>query len=227
MTKLDEQRILDLKDELSYVDERITDLNKERKKLINEIKEIEAIEAKNALFAQASPTKKRVLIAQDVINSIRASQYTADTGIWCKLNTNKELSNQRGEQLQHLLQDTANTSCRVCALGACFTSAVKLGNDQLIDDHIVANHGANLSENDAPPSRNRIIKRYFTPDQSKLIELAYEQGNGWYKLENVRGKEVLAISKKAVAFGRKYQDDSGRMIAIMENIVKNNGTFKP
>lgn len=46
----------------------------------------------------------------------------------------------------------------------------------------------------------------FSASQWHRIEIAYEDSPKWFK---------------------RYEDDTARLIAILKNIIKNNGTFKP
>lgn len=41
------------------------------------------------------------------------------------------------------------------------------------------------------------------------------------------GEYTPGIGDKAVKFGRKYKTPKNRLIAIMKNIIKNKGEFKP
>lgn len=66
-----------------------------------------------------------------------------------------------------------------------------------------------------------MLHRYFTSRQLALIEFTFENGEGYYKDGDVTNVEA------ATAFHAKYEDDAERMAAIMQNIVDNNGTFRP
>ena len=66
------------------------------------------------------------------------------------------------------------------------------------------------------------MKKIFTRNQLALIENAFETGRGVYKYQ---AGEVAA--EKAFLFGSKFVDEDKRMIAIMQNIIDNKGTFKP
>jgi hypothetical protein len=64
------------------------------------------------------------------------------------------------------------------------------------------------------------LTSYFSPEQIGLIELAFERGDGWYPADTTD-------DDNAVEFGERYQYNTNRMKAIMQNIINNNGTFVP
>lgn len=179
------------------------------------------IVANNEMFNQLSPAGKRVAIAKDVIAALQSLQVRARSGVWVDLK--KAPANwDAGIELQPVFKQT---NCEACALGACFVSAVKLGNNcKLTED--AKYDGFEFS----PPAGDwgkdttgmwTVLKRYFTERQLALIEFAFENGEGYYKYRDV------ANSEAANDFYYKYEDDEARMLAIMQNIVVNNGTFKP
>lgn len=78
----------------------------------------------NEAFNQLPPAGKRVAIAKDVIAALKSRQVAASSGVWVDL---KKTPNwDVGTELQPVFQQA---TCEACALGACFVSAVKLGNN--------------------------------------------------------------------------------------------------
>lgn len=97
------------------------------------------------------------------------------------------------------------------------------------------------------PSVEKRLSEYFTKKQLALIELAFESGDKdhgtlpyydadgsddyhYNKYEvNIDSFPKLLLSKAemdlAIKFGRKYRHDTDRFLAIMNNIIRNDGTF--
>jgi hypothetical protein len=60
-----------------------------------------------------------------------------------------------------------------------------------------------------------------------LIESAFETARFSEKDYVLLSKKDLELLNSAINFGRGFGDDEERLLAIMKNIVKNKGTFKP
>ena len=190
---------------------------KKIKELENALKAAKQAAVKEKAFKSLSAAKKRIAIAEDVIASLNTKQLTAATGDYIQLdNLSKDDDFQTALAL--------GQKCTVCALGGLFTCAVKVKN--AIETHDV----------DDSNYRDQEIKDYldgiFTRDQLCLIESAFERKNhmddGNNETEDEHGNVVYREPlKSAIEFGSKYKTDKGRMIAIMQNIIKNGGTFKP
>lgn len=162
----------------------------------------------------------RVKIAEDVIASIKASKLIPDTGNWVYV----KLTDEKPEtQLQDIVN---NKSCTVCALGALFVEAVRIKDELLVQELSYGNTCNSLSLRDV----QAYLKDIFTHEQLMLIEMAYEYNHGNYHPTDLESDKV-DMGLRAVAFGLKYnlRDSSNeeRMIAIMQNIIDNNGEFIP
>lgn len=88
--------------------------------------------------------------------------------------------------------------CEACAKGAIFVAAVLRHNDAIVGECAVGFVG--------------YLRRWFTAPQLRLIEGAFED---------------FGTTQAASAFYAAHEDPEMRMRAIMRNIIKNNGTFKP
>jgi hypothetical protein len=178
-------------------------------------------------FERLSRKQQRIAIAKDVLKQIRAHRVKAETMTYCRPYDNNNgtgyiLNNVKcGTELQTVFKEKV-TECTCCAKGALFLSSVELYNKISVTPTMKAKTYLGSSfEN------NRMVKHmraYFDLNQINLIEYAFERG------EHVNGGENSAETKyKAAAFGRKYPDgeDEKCLIAIMKNIIKNDGTFKP
>lgn len=215
------------------------------KKLIDIQKEIDK---RNEIFKNATPSEKRVLIAKDVIQQLKNKKFTPTTGCWVEPVFNSVTAKKLGTTTECLNDYVANagsfndyemwdidennastlnklsvreavlsntiTTCNVCALGAMFTSCTLYNNKTTIIDFT---EGGEITKFQSLFSTNSKFKnglnKYFDNEQLMLIESAYEGSNGMYFNRNTR------------YFMEEYPDNRKRMIAIMENIIKNNGEF--
>ena len=174
--------------------------------------------AANEAFKKLPVAAKRVAIAKDVIADLRAKKLLARAGTYVNLNTSEDVAVP--EDLQEALVCGAVKNCTVCALGAMFVCGVK---------------AMNKAETEQAYGMDDIdIKQYFegifSRDQLCLIETAFEQSIkyiGDYDVEAQYDEDKDNSPHPAVTFGRTYDLDEDRMIAIMKNIIANEGTFKP
>ncbi len=184
-------------------------------------------------FSRLSAAQKRVAIAEDVIKQIRSGQYRIRAGQW--LNFNEEQFNAPIKEVkiptqQRLLggpiviqQQCKPVGCTCCAIGAAVASSIRLFNEFELDEDGVESFSHALKQ----------LKKFFTEPQLRLIESAFEQRGqtnsetgkpeGWDLDDEMGGREF------ARAYGRysKIYSDSERAHSIFQNIIKNNGTFKP
>lgn len=185
----------------------------------------------NTSFNKLSEEDKRVAIAKDVIKQIKAGKYYASTGTYVNLDV--KLSDDTSLQ-KHFDEIT----CDVCALGGLFMSNVKFNNQ--------------CTYNELGCGKFLDLLKYFSKEQLFLIEIAFEgweisdmldfetEVNGYidimqgiyagrYTLEEITDTSDSTKSKMkaAMLFGENYHDESDRLIAIMQNIVKNKGEFIP
>lgn len=166
---------------------------------------------RNKAFTKANMQRRRVLIAKDIIAQIKAGKIVADEGHWYQ---NYRYDVDLDDNMQAKFLSDNGQQCSCCALGAVMVSCTLFKNNvkykdaaNLFDVPDVITEGVEDIHN---------ITTIFGIDQLKKIECAYERGNGYFR----NGWD-------AVNFGRRYDDPEKRMIAIMENIIKNKGTFIP
>ncbi len=193
------------------------------------------IKAREKRFNAADKAGKRVLIAKDVLADIKAQKLIAKRGSWIdtkedwygqlRSDTESTFSRYVEEHEKNIeLRDklAQMPSCTVCALGACFVSAVKRVDKLKL--------GALVGETDEDGrlynvlgtaeggwgAISKYLGKFFTKKQLELIETAFERGGGH-----------THAGWKAEDFWWQYDNDQDRMVAIMKNIIKNNGTFVP
>ena len=186
-------------------------------------KKIKVKKVKKVPFSKLSKSQKRVAIARDVLEQIKQEKYVANTGSYISYMTfNGGEYINKYEDIKKNFKKINN--CRVCAMGACLLSATKFANKLSfgdIGDSIDGLHNDKVKE---------LFASIFSPLQLLMIETAFEK-----KHEGTRvGVRLFDMDKfnydgelrKCVAFCDSYHPQD-RMIAIMKNIIKNKGTFKP
>jgi hypothetical protein len=210
------------------------------------------IAKREAIFKKASPTQKRVLIAKDVIAQIKAKKIKPESGSFVQVEKVKgfissseadkrtgawnyamsKLSDSEGSDadVRQLYLENKIQQCSCCALGGMFMSCTLYNNNTTVDDLCYA--GADIGDVILEAGDNSLpngLDKFFSVAQLRLIEQTFEgdQGainSGW---DSETGEIVDKFSPKSEAFYNKYKKPKDRLIAIMQNIVKNNGTFKP
>jgi hypothetical protein len=181
---------------------------------------------KNTKFEAASKDEKRVMIAKDVIAQVRKDFYVPSYGTWVAFSEFLPAATS----LQKILTKKKDFSCKVCAMGGLMLSAVKynnsvtLGNDRAAAIYY-ADAGGAMCDLDDSASKN--LRKFFIPSQLDLIEAAFEVGEGAVGLPINKISRRYKSTSAAIAFGENYPDPKNRIIAIMKNIIKNNGTFVP
>lgn len=174
---------------------------------VNKINEL--IAENNRIWRQASDKEKRILLAKDCLRQIKTGKYIPKSGRWVGEGTVLRIANScnPGASIQPVLLDP-NMTCECCALGALVLSQVRYSNN-------VCNKSLGLSLH---PSSLEIYG-----DNAEMIEYCFEKGRGLYT-QFCFGREDL---KRCLAFIKKYPNKNKRIVAIFENIIKNDGEFKP
>ncbi len=170
----------------------------------------------NEKFKKATKAQKRVMIAQDVLAQIKTKRYVAESGCWVQPNIKaaceKNLKDE--DSVQELFAKKKIKSCNVCALGGLFMSCINLNNNTTVEDLKKEFYIGDFVYDDSKISNG--LNRIFTQKQLILIETYFEGGQGYFKGDG----------EKTLAFLANYDDDE-RLEMIMQNIIDNNGTFKP
>ena len=167
----------------------------------------ETLSAANRRFHALPKNEKAVAVAKDVLKQLKAEtiQPLSRNG-YVEINEHYEDYNVKFDQF---FQESAKTGkkeiCTVCGIGACMVSFANLG------DKFTTGQ---LDDTDADAIHSK-LRTAFTKSQLGLIERAFES-----TFSDIG-------DDKAQAFGGRYGDDTARLTAIMKNIIKNNGVFKP
>jgi hypothetical protein len=222
---------------------------KPKKKLSKAKQAALEIAKREKIFKAASPAQKRVLIAKDVIAQIKAKKLKPAHGTFVTFDkvaglkmtskdpysepTREDVSNHLGadEDARELYLENKIQQCSCCALGSLFVSCT-LYNDNTTADEL-ASAGDEISDwltsgGKAEPMSNGLDK-FFSIQQLQLIEQTFETDNGVVQSHDMDefDRPYPKFSKASAAFCDKYTTAESRMIAIMKNIVANDGTFKP
>lgn len=145
--------------------------------------------------------QQRVAIAKDVLLQINLKKYTPSTGTYVATND----GNDGHTMNQGALRDKHAPACTVCAKGALCLSAIRKFNS----------YGGTAGKLGDDEGVMKVLKRFFGHRQTELIEAAFEEwGDEGQAAQNYRDKNNLFYDSKAI-------------VAIMKNIIKNGGTFKP
>lgn len=162
--------------------------------------------------------QKRVLVAKDALKQLSIKRYRAVTGDL--VNESRSLAKKIDHvfdsdndlipskiQLQPMLINTPGT-CEVCARGAMMLSCVRKFNDVVIEGW-----STKAEEKSITLFGNRNLKR---------MEVAFELYDRW-------SSENYDNDGKALAFGKaaSMSSPNKRLKAILLNVIKNKGTFKP
>jgi hypothetical protein len=127
---------------------------------------------------------------------------------------------------------TKNPKCKVCGIGSLMLSAIRYNNNvnwkkcdwtdsSILDEMDYYDNGDLIhSDNDenAYLDASKNLNKFFSERQLRLIESAFEVRA--FHSDNQQYVE-------AEEFGQKFINDKKRLLAIMENVVENKGTFKP
>lgn len=190
------------------------------------------IAKRNKLFAAASAAEKRVLIAKDVIAQIKLGRYKAYAQTWVRPEvrvngsprTYINLSLEFGPDapVRELFLNKKIASCECCALGAMFMSCTLYNNNQTTKDFEDETIWFDERVEGYDGGFSNGLNKFFSSDQLMLIESAFEGGDGAFNVPVDQAKK-----KSVLAWHDSLPDDKKRLVAIMENIIENNGTFKP
>jgi hypothetical protein len=164
---------------------------------------------KTEKFGKLTAAQKRVAIAKDVLKQIKARKLIIRTGNFVDVPIDYYFE----EHNKQYLNSSSAQPCTVCAIGAAIVCGIRLFNE-------VSFKGDVTPEESWP-----LIRHFFSANQAVLIEAAFECG-GHYSHSYGPWPSDVDVSA-ARQFGEKYDSDEDRAIAIFQNIVANNGVFKP
>ena len=200
-------------------------------------REFDRIQKDNKEFKRAGKKQKRVLAAKDAIKWTnlgllqlsKAAGYLTVEAVsgrpdeWWNAQEKEAGPTQLHEQILERVEETLD--CHVCGVGGLLVAKCmrfdQFEISELFCDEIrlgIGEAGNGLAD-------------LFSDEQLALIECAFEQ---WHApsvvvggVQSDFGSIAAEAQNKAADFGERYYDHKERFLAIMRNIVKNEGTFKP
>lgn len=184
------------------------------------------ITKQNKKFEQATPAQKRVMIAEEVIAQVKANRIISDRGVWLNIDFKDGGNINPTESIQNLFKNNQVKECRCCALGAMMVSCTILNNKELYQDlcfhfeHL--GHWVDEYKEKLPNGFNK----FFTRKQLIMIECAFEGFMSYFRSEDLINPLTHNEIKKTKDFFEEHPETEERLLAIMENIIKNKGTFK-
>ena len=204
------------------------------------------IKQRTAAFKAASAAGKRVLIAQDVITQLKAGKFVATEGTRQvviprdRLDDNGDrvrlapIKDKDGDEdyyatddrsVQELVLGDEVAECQCCALGGMFLSCTLFNNKTTVEEANDIDIGDGILNNEGFDNG---LHKFFNKGQLMLIEVAFEVDNGGFGLTDLEDVGLTErVYERAMEFGGRRLDAHSRLLAIMNNIAKNNGEFKP
>lgn len=194
--------------------------------------------------------RKCVAVAQDVVahlNLLNVARGTYCEGNMPSPSNTDDFVTYDGNDQASLYIDGMSKNCRVCAVGACFLSYIRVYNKVPLNQFIGI-YGTSIDSGESfsleYTDMARILHDIFSSPQLQLIEAAFEQsaindncvannendydtGDTFYYDHDEDTKVTLEEMNAAEKFGNKYDVADERLKAIMKNIVANDGEFIP
>lgn len=170
---------------------------------------------KNAKFRKLKAAEKRVAIAEDALAQIQIKIFTPSCG-YMRVHTTSlgDKNLNLGKTEFNVAVAAKEVRCNGCAKGALLLSTVNfIDNCSVYDADTIS--GADIPEK---------LKGIFSEKQLHLIETAYEKT----VINSIAsGYGLCPLEEKAIKFGAQFKTQKKRLIAILDNIIENKGTFKP
>ena len=145
-----------------------------------------------AKFNKLPIAKKRIVVAQDVLDRIRFNQFTPNAGSFCKIDKPTETVGKL--QLSEKLQDE-NVQCTVCAKGGLFLAYIGIVNNFEIKNSETFSHAQELKSKEM-----KRLSSIFSEKQLTLIEVAFEGRIYGWNINNTASSELA----KCILFYKKF-----------------------
>ena len=176
-------------------------------------------------FRALSKPEQRRAIARDAVAQINLNRYSAYPGMYFQTPVN---SVDPGQELRNFLITKDVEPCSVCALGAVFSSAVRLDDEFTLSNGDVSEHcrSAYLSFSDIEGK----LGEFFDEKQMDLMEVAFETPSD---CSDLLSKDQDDLNYRAQQFGYnvhpgRHNGATTRLLAILNNIADDEeGLFRP
>jgi hypothetical protein len=166
---------------------------------------------RNAAYVRMTKAQRASAIAADVLAQVATDKYHPTAGEYLDFPRSAE-----GESLQEL-SEGADFTCKLCAIGGAFMSAVRLSNSFNLSYSQAYSGQVGLS------SMWDKLQEAFTRKESRAMEYCFEQRSIGGYLEYA---EMTAIRNSSIGT-RCFEetDDAERLCLIMRHVIKNSGRF--
>lgn len=180
---------------------------KKKPKLTAFQKFVARVERSNKSFKKASPAKKIVMVAKDVLDMLRLRRFAVTPGTYVEFNHNSASARASDtiEDVGALLKLPKLPACNVCAIGAGMVAATLRLDDVAFDPnftHYLHFYSVGTTEYvDMESGMSQRALDVFTNALLRKMERAFEYNE----------------------YGYTMRGDKDRLRAIYQNLVKNKG----
>lgn len=184
-----------------------------------------SVEERNEQFEKLSVTKRRIVIAKDVLNQMRTGFLVPKSGIYVRSN---ELSKASNDDLELKEVFDKDKRCIACGIGSLFVCSVKLFNKLKLAD-VATNYSMFSPFEISKENIHQYLKEYFSEFELDKIEAAFEKTDSLYNRSIYTKGKITTITNASKYFDTPAGSNLNgkqRLKAIMNNIIKNNGIFK-
>lgn len=155
-----------------------------------------------------------VQLAHDVLNLMEAEYIEPQTNVWVEFGTDT-FSRGTVRDLGH-----KRMKCKVSADGALYVAYMKRRFETEQPEIRIGWVGYHRIQERLTPT--------FTEQELRLIDIAFEQGRGYFSFAEAETEEDAGtVAWRARALTEGAATFKGRMTMIMQNIIDNQGEFKP
>lgn len=176
--------------------------------------------------------ERRMAVIQDAVDQIVAARYYVRTGEVVTLPDEADTENHSAQEMLLQLRGKEKAYCKVCARGALLLSKIVKENE--FDTDQLAGCTGRYGEDGIT---DKALRELFSAKQLALIEEAFEfhneevEDNEYYievmNREYLTFEEALSAHSFSVEYNEGEVDESIKLLAIFNNMLKNNGIFKP
>lgn len=160
---------------------------------------------------------KGIELARDIIAQIRAKKLNVVTHTYMTGLEDVLHHEQLWDAEVKPKVDKVQAQCKVCALGSLILAKVRAYN------HMTGRQLNNLKDGN-PRNVYHYLSDIFDQKTLGLIEYTFEGADyGWMGIEDLPS----AVIQACYNFHCQYEDPEDRLLAIMSNVVANNGVFDP
>lgn len=162
-------------------------------------------------FDRMSPKNRRIRVAEDTITTIEAKMTVPQAGCFLySFSSGASFANRPAGVIHNL---ESGIHCQACAIGSMAVAACQRFNG----------HTSGDLEDSAYEDLRTALEGVFFRKQLMMIECAFERTGAPAKGYGYKWED----GDMATLFGKQHPDPYDRLLAIMQNIIDNDGTFVP